>query len=148
MLQGENKMKQNESVYKIMSTDITSCRPIDKFSHIKSLMDSSCARHLPVLEGSKLVGIISRLDVLKVEFSSAFNTSDNDNCNMMLDSKVDARSIMTKEIITLNENDTIKTAAKIFASHSFHSLPVVNSNGDLMGMISTTDIIQYLLDQY
>lgn len=140
-------MKQNEPIVKVMSEDVVTCRPIDKFSEVKTLIESSGVRHLPVVEGKKLVGVLSRLDVLKASFSNAYATEGADS-DAMLDKKVTAKDLMTKDIVSLKDTDTVKHAAKLLASNSFHSLPVLNAGGDLVGVVTTTDLIQYLLDQY
>lgn len=47
---------------------------------------------------------------------------------------------MTKEIITIIGNDTADIAVKIFNDNNFHHLPVLNESGELIGMLSQTDI--------
>ncbi len=54
---------------------------------------------------------------------------------------------MTKKIITIKEETTIKEAAEILASKEFHALPVLKDD-HLTGIITTTDLIKYLLKQY
>ena len=43
---------------------------------------------------------------------------------------------------------TIKEVAEIFLDAEFHALPVVDQNNKLMGIVTTTDLINYLLEQY
>jgi CBS domain-containing protein len=54
---------------------------------------------------------------------------------------------MAKKLVSISPETTIKEAAQILASKEFHALPVCE--GDLLvGIITTTDLIKYLIDQY
>lgn len=139
-------MKQNESIKKIMSTDLVTVTPVQKFSEVKKIMESNSVRHLPVVEGKKLVGIISRMDIVKASFSSEFATDKQSDAT--LDHVAKITDIMTKNVIKLRDTDTIKHAVRLFVQETFHSLPVVNDHDELVGIVSTSDLIQYLLDQY
>lgn len=54
---------------------------------------------------------------------------------------------MTKNVESISEDTTIKEAAEILANREFHALPVTKNN-ELVGMLTTTDLIKYLLEQY
>lgn len=51
------------------------------------------------------------------------------------------RQIMTAPIITINENMTLQECSRIMKEHHIHHVPVVNNEGDLVGMISATDFL-------
>ena len=53
---------------------------------------------------------------------------------------------MKKSIITVCTSNSIKDVAEILASKEFHALPVVDNN-KLVGIVTTTDLIKYLLKQ-
>jgi CBS domain-containing protein len=55
--------------------------------------------------------------------------------------------VMAKDIIVISLETTIKAAAEILSENEFHALPVCN-NEILMGIITTRDLIRYLLGQY
>ena len=50
---------------------------------------------------------------------------------------------MTTELTTVNSNDIVYTVAKIFKEHSFHHVVVVNDEGDLVGVVSNTDMDRF-----
>jgi CBS domain-containing protein len=139
-------MKQNDSIRHVMSTDLVTAKPTQKFSEIKKLMEDNALRHLPVVEGKKIIGIISRSDLFKVSFSSAF--SNDKDADSVLDHTLKLDDFMTHDVLTIKETDTVKHAARLLAQRTFHSLPVVNDKDELVGMVSTHDLLQYLLDQY
>jgi CBS domain-containing protein len=55
--------------------------------------------------------------------------------------KVLAKDIMTKEVITVNENDTIEKVAQLMLNHHVSGMPVVDSEGKLTGVISEGDLV-------
>lgn len=54
---------------------------------------------------------------------------------------------MTKNLVTVTSTTTIKEVAEILSKREFHALPVVDNN-NLVGIITTTDLINFLLEQF
>ena len=50
------------------------------------------------------------------------------------------RDIMTSDLFTVNHDDILEEVAKLFEEHSFHHVLVVNNDGDLEGVISSSDL--------
>jgi CBS domain-containing protein len=102
-------------------------------------------RHLPVLNGKKISGIISRTDINRLTFGALFENQEGaDEAVLEI---LSIPQVMTGKPRVVQEDDTIKTVAEIFASEEFHALPVVE-NGELRGIVTTTDVIRYMLEQY
>lgn len=141
-------MKQNDSLTKIMSTDLVTATVNDNFSELKERMKTNSVRHMLIVEGKQLLGVISQTDILKYSISEAFAQGESKANDKVLDPLVSISEIMAKSVITLKNYDTVKHAVEIFNSHSFHSIPVVDKEGNLVGVISTDDIMTYLLKQY
>jgi CBS domain-containing protein len=95
-------------------------------------------RHLPVLDGSKLVGILSKSDVDKVKMSGIHANKDLGIPELTID------HIMTKSVNTIQHDDTVREAAEILSLMSYHALPVLDGE-NLVGIVSSTDIILYFL---
>jgi CBS domain-containing protein len=55
--------------------------------------------------------------------------------------------VMAKNLISVPSKTTIKDVAEILAHKEFHALPVVDNN-ELVGIVTTTDLINYLIDQF
>jgi CBS-domain-containing membrane protein len=51
---------------------------------------------------------------------------------------------MTCEVYSLRSDDTLETAIKLFYTHQFHALPVVDDAGHLMGIVTTSDLMKVL----
>ena len=141
-------MKQNIPISKIMSTDLVTATVNDDFSEVKERMSKNCIRHMLIVEGKHLIGVLSQSDVLKYSISEAFAQGEGKANDKVLDPLITIGEIMTTSIITLKDYDTVKHAVEIFINNSFHSIPVVDKEGGLVGVISTDDMITYLMRQY
>lgn len=138
-------MKKRVPVSKIMSTNLITLQPSQSLSDAEKLFEDYHIRHIPVVEGKRLTGIISRSDLLKISI-----TDLDENGNTIESAVFDVYTIpqvMTKNPITVNADTTIRETARILSLHSFNALPIT-SQGELVGIVTSTDLIGYLLDQY
>ena len=139
-------MKQNEPISRIMSTVLVTVHHGDPISKVRKLMHESGVHHLPVVSGDQLVGIISWSDILSLSFGQAFGT-DERAVDAVLDHSVTLEQVMKKNPVTMPHDGYVRQAAAILANSEFHSLPVV-SGGKLVGMVTSTDLIKYLVEQF
>lgn len=142
-------MKKNEPIKHIMSRNIISVDHNGTFSAAKNALEEHDIHHVPVLEGAKLVGIISRFDILKYASSEAYCESSHQH-DAALDHSITLDNIMTSSnnLIKINEHESVRDAVNILAREKFNCLPVVNDYNELVGMVTSKDIIRYLLEQY
>ncbi len=118
-----------------MSPNVATVSVTQTLGDVRRLMTIEAIHHLPVLDGRKLVGIVSALDVVSVGSHGA-----NDDTRVS--------TFMSTDLVTLDLTDTILDAARHLRSGQLHSLPVVNDDGELVGIITSTDVIRSLYDQY
>lgn len=138
-------MKRNEPVSKIMSTELVTVHHGDPVSRVRHLLREHGIQHIPVVSGQNLVGIISQADVLRVSFDG---TGDERAIDATLDHTMTIEQLMQKEPVSVRENTPIREAAQVLVQGSFHSLPVVSDGQKLVGMVTSTDLIRYLLEQF
>jgi CBS domain-containing protein len=55
---------------------------------------------------------------------------------------------MSTKLITIKDSDTVRHASELLINGHFHSLPVVDGNDNIVGIITSTDLIRYLHEQY
>lgn len=118
---------------------------IDKDTGLKKalqLMVRHSVRHLMVLHEGRLVGVVSKSDLEK--FDVIKNLGGLDRGNDMSD-LISVDRIMTRGVHTLYEDESIKDAAEMLTLGAYHALPVVNFDNEVIGIVSSTDLILYLL---
>ena len=139
-------MKKNESVTKVMTTSPVTIGRNEPVSKARQILEDRRIHHLPVTDGEVLTGIITSSDLLRVSFGE-FGNQDARGLDAVLDHTYSISDLMNSDPTTLSHTQTVRDAAAILASSGFHSLPVVDGR-KLVGIVTSTDLIQYLLDQY
>ena len=131
------------SVTTIMTKNPVTLSPNDTVSAASHLFATMKIHHIPVLDGGKLVGILSKSDF--VFFKRGFNDDEIDK--KLTDIRLNnykVSSIMTTGLAKLDSTDRINVALDIFNINIFHALPVLE-NGRLIGIITTHDIIKSIV---
>jgi CBS domain-containing protein len=139
-------MKKNESINSVLTRDVITVHTGQKLSDVNHVFKQHPIHHLPVLDGKKPVGIISTNDIFKLIFN--VDGTDERMADAMLDHQFSISDVMQREIETLTTKASVKDAAMILQDSSLHSVLVVDDHGDLAGIVTTTDLIRYLLDQF
>ena len=137
-------MKQRVPISAIMAKELIKVSTTEKISLVYQFFQEHPIRHIPVTEGEKLVGIISKNDIRKIPY--AF-TGVNEEVVPAIFDNYELADMMTKNPISIAPTSTIKEAVEILSNESFHSLPVVD-DGNLVGIVTSTDMLKYLLKQY
>jgi len=139
-------MKRLEPVSKIMTKELITLSLTDDLYKAEKLFKEHKIRHIPIVEGEKIVGMLSLSDLKRISFLDSFDSKEVKIDNAVY-KMLSIRQIMIKNLVTVNSHITIKSVAEILAKNQFHALPVVDHD-KLVGMVTTTDLLTYLLDQY
>ena len=138
-------MKQKVPVSEIMSKDLITLSSEQSLYEASKLFSRHNVRHIPVVENERLVGMVSHTDLLRISFSG-LDESD-DSIVPVIYEMYSVPEIMTRVPVFVESNTTIKEVTETLSRQSFHSLPVLDK-GKLVGIVTTTDLINYLLAQY
>lgn len=123
-------------VKRIKTSKIIYVSPGDTMLKVEEVFDTFSIHHILVVENEKLMGVISKNDLLRV-YKNAVSQGQLPQRDLIL-----ASEIMTENPITLDTEDTIGLAADIFLSNQVHSIPILNGD-QLSGIITNHDIIKY-----
>jgi len=138
-------MKKREPISHIMTKSVVTVNQNDDLRKVVEKLKSNSIRHIPVVNGKEVVGIISRTDVNRLTFGALFDGQEGVD-EAILD-MLSISQVMTSKPRTLPSDTIIKDVAEVFAKEDFHALPVVDQ-GELKGIVTTTDVIKYFLEQY
>lgn len=139
-------MKQRVPISQIMTKNLVKLNLNDNLTKAASLFKKNKIRHIPIVSGDKIVGMLSYTDLLRISFADATD-DDGGSVETTVYDMFTLEQVMTHNVKTLQANDFVKDAASIFTTAEFHALPVIEGE-KLVGIVTTTDIIKYLLDQY
>ncbi|ATA89471.1 CBS domain-containing protein [Capnocytophaga stomatis] len=138
-------MKQRVPISQIMSRKLITLTPTQSLYDAERLFKKHKIRHIPVVESDRIIGIVSYSDLLRISFADM--TDNEDEVTSVVYDMYTIPQIMAKTPLTVNSDATIKEVAEILSKQSFHSIPVLE-NDKLVGIVTTTDLINYLLEQY
>jgi CBS domain-containing protein len=141
-------MKKREPVSTIMTKNIHVVHVEDKLTDVYEVIRKHGIRHVPVVHKKQLVGIISKTDLNRLTFSSLF-AGEEDADEAVLE-MLSISQVMSHKPRVVKANESIRTVAEILAVEEFHALPVVDSEDEskLVGIVTTTDVMRYMLEQY
>lgn len=133
-------MKRNEPVSKIMTRNPVTAHRAMKVSEVRKILSDGRFHHVPVVDGKRLIGIISSTDLLRL----AWGFDDERGLDALLDHLKSIPEVMNAAE-SIPHTTPIRRAVEILAEGRFNSLPVVD-DGELVGIVTSRDIMRYLLD--
>lgn len=127
----------------VMTTDLVSVKQDTILKEVKILFDNHNIHHIPVInDQNKFVGIISKTDlILLMDWGTKMNLPSSMRRNTFLLTSNLAKDIMETNVMKLKANDTIQRCVQIFRENYFRALPVVNEQDELIGIITTYDLM-------
>ena len=131
----------------IMTTDLITADPDETSDAVRHKLIANHIQHIPVVEGKKILGIISKGDIHRMEHHfTLFQSEKALESNRQIFSTILAAEIMTKSLVKLKDTDSATIAVDLFRENMFHALPVVNDKDQLVGMITPIDLLRYAFD--
>ena len=138
-------MKQKIPVSQIMTKELVTLNTTQSLYDAERLFKEYNIRHIPVVEGDKILGVLSYSDLLRINFADV--TEGEEDVSSVVYDMYTIPQIMAKAPITVQASTNVKEVAEILTTQSFHSIPVLDGE-KLVGIVTTTDLIKYLLEQY
>ena len=130
-------------VGRVMKTDLITVPPSTSLTKARSLIEEKKISHLLVVDTSgKLRGIVSDRDI-KRSWASQATTLSVHELNYLLE-QLTLEMIMGKTLVTTTPETTIERVAQAMQTSRISALPVLDG-GDLVGIITTTDVLRVLL---
>jgi acetoin utilization protein AcuB len=119
---------------KRMTVPVVTISPTERLEAARALLRRHDFSHLPVTQGRRLVGIVAASDLRIAEAAGADA------------GRVVVADVMTTNLITVAAETTVEQAAMLMMGNKISALPVVNVDGELLGIITSTDILNVFLE--
>ncbi|MDR0228348.1 MAG: CBS domain-containing protein [Flavobacteriaceae bacterium] len=139
-------MKQRVPVEEIMTTKLVTINLANTLYDAERLFKQYKIRHIPVVDGTRIIGVLSYSDLLKISYADVLD--DEENVSSVVYDMYSISQVMAKVVVKALPTATVKEVTEILAKQSFHSLPIVDEEGNLVGIVTTTDLLNYFLSQY
>lgn len=124
----------------IMSTSLFVCSVDDEVDDIWRAMQEKSFSGCPVISKGKLVGMLTQANLL--ESSVVFPAFEAKKGRFKAPSKIS--SVMKTPVISLKPTDTVKKAAQLMLKRGIGRVPIVDSKGNLVGIVDREDIVRAL----
>jgi len=133
-------------ISRLMNKPLVTIAPDDTLGAALKLMEEQRMHHLLVMDGSRMAGILSSADLLKL---ALFNPLERDGAARPIEESLElkVRDLMQTHVAVLRAHSTLRQAAQALALGGFHALPVLAIDGAPVGIVTTSDLIALLLDQ-
>ncbi|MBX2889832.1 MAG: CBS domain-containing protein [Saprospiraceae bacterium] len=121
----------NEPIRQHMTTNVITLKPDSTLGEARDILLKKRIHHIPIVENKMLVGMVTSWDLFKL------GKAADDYQSMKVS------EIMTTKIATLEPDQHLGAVADVLTRHLFHAVPIVNDKRELLGIVTSTDIIRY-----
>jgi CBS domain-containing membrane protein len=132
------------NVREIMSAPAIAVDRTEKLAFAEELMNAERIRHLPVVDGDVLVGLLSQRDILAASISSLSDPSEEED--LELKRKVEVSRVMHGDVETVTADTPAAAAAQTMFVQRLGCLPVVDERHHLVGIVTGTDFLRLVRD--
>jgi CBS domain-containing membrane protein len=139
-------MNKSTPISAIMTKKVITLSKGDSLEKAELLFKTKHIRHIPVVKNSAIIGMLSYTDLLRISFADAID-EDEEYVDAIVYEMFTIEQVMARNLVSVSPSTTIKEVAEILSKREFHALPVVE-NDILVGIVTTTDLINYMLAQF
>lgn len=129
-------VKQDSLIKDRMSDQLITLAKDDKLADALLITCSKDVRHIPIVEDKKIIGLVSDRDIKR----NLPTRSDEASVWDVME-QVKLEEIMTRQVLTIDKESTLREAALIMMREKVNALPVVDEDMVLLGIITTEDIL-------
>ena len=130
-----------------MTATVVTVNPYDTLARAYELMTTHRIRRLPVLDGERLVGIITLSDLLEVKQSDPGHRLGLTEVAQEL-ARLVVSTTMRQPPVCIFDNDTVGHAAELMLEHKIGGLPVTDADQHLVGMMTESNLFQMLAQRW
>lgn len=129
------------NVRSLMQTEVVSLSVDDQLDIADDIMRLGLVRHLPILDGEKLAGIVSHRDLVRAGMSSVLGLDYQSDRDWL--QKISVRDVMSTSVRTVHPDQPLRAAVDVMVEHKVGCVPVVEDER-LVGLLSETDCLRHL----
>jgi CBS domain-containing protein len=133
-------MKHKPQLSDVMTREPQTVHIGQPLSDVYALLQRHHYHHVPVVDGDTPVGMISSTDILKLVYD--VDSNDDRMLRTMLDHQFTLEDAMSTELVTVRNGESVRKVANLMSTGDTHSVVVVNDEGHLEGIVTSSDLIR------
>jgi CBS domain-containing membrane protein len=133
-------MSQLLQVHELMSTDLVTLTEDETLADAQRCMARGRIRHLPVVRGGRLVGLLTHRDLLAASFSIFAEVDHSEQRRIFV--TVPVVEAMHRDVVSVRPDLSVKEAAEILLKNKYGCLPVVDGDSNLVGIVTEADFLR------
>jgi CBS domain-containing protein len=137
-------MSTSVPITQIMTSAPATIERSEPISEAYALLRNASFHHLIVTEDDRPIGVLATSDILRLVYD--VDGVGDLELRTYIDHQFTIDDAMSVDLRTLDTNATVRDAAAELSDGSFHSVVVLDANGDLAGIVTTTDLARFLRD--
>ena len=135
-------MATSRLVSEVMTREVITLLEEDNLQEVMAGLRRYRFHHLPVIDGDKLVGMLSQRDMLQATVATFDQSPAALAQQARFLEQTFVRDVMTTEVVTADPGDTVQAAASTMLRRRVGALPVIDSDGKLVGIITENDVVR------
>jgi CBS domain-containing protein len=135
-------MAATMTVRELMTTRVSTLGKDDTLDIADGIMCMGRIRHLPVVDKSDVVGVVSQRDLLRRALGAALAFGTREPQKLMR--SLEVRDVMSEPAVTIDPGAAVQEAARTMFEKKIGCLPVVE-DGKLVGILTETDVLRYAI---
>lgn len=135
-------MKHKPKTVDVMTHEPKTAYLGQPLSEVYGLLEASSFHHVPVLDGRTPVGLISATDILGLVWD--VDETDDRMLRSLLDHQFKIEDAMSTELASVRHDEPLRATVDLMSTGAVHSVLVLDDDGQLEGIITSTDLIREL----
>ncbi len=131
------------NVSDLMQREVATLNEDDHLDLADDIMRLGRIRHLPVVAGDRVVGIVSQRDLYRAAVSSVLRMQHETERSWL--ASIPVRDVMARDVTTAAPSTPIRTAVGLMLGRQIGCLPIVEGNNRLVGLLSESDCLGHLV---
>ncbi len=132
-------------VHEIMQTDVAVLSPRASLREVADLMHERDVRHVPVLEGGEIVGIVSDRDVRC--YLTELYRSEPESTPSSARKTIPVREVMQSKPIAVDASADVREVIDLLLDYKIGAVVVSDLEGHLQGIVSYEDVLRGLREE-
>lgn len=135
-------MPRTTPIAHVMTSKVRTLDVDAKLSEVRQLLRAEHCHHVPIVEGGRLVGVVSSRDLIGLLSGASAATSAE--IDELLDRRSSVAETMSRDLASMDPSESVDRAIDLIAEGRIHSVLIVDGEGRLAGIVTDSDLLAYL----